>query len=150
MIEADRRNILRIIAEQLGSQAALARKINKSPQQVGQILSGYRNMGDKLAREIEVKLELKPGTLTMPSGKGEHVQLLSPHARETASHDFYSGVDAAAVRKRTEKELNFAMKYLPQWLLSAADDEKAWMLRKLKEFVPGLEVAMMKGKPQGD
>lgn len=149
-MEADRRKILKMLAEQLGSQAALARKINKSPQQVGQILNGYRNMGDKLAREIEVKLELKPGTLTMPSGQGGRVPMLSPHARDAASHDSYMGGDAATMRKRTDKELDFAMRYLPKWLLSAADDEKVWMLRKLKEFVPGLEAAMMKAKLQED
>lgn len=41
-----------------GSQAEFARKSGINPSQVTQWLSGYRNLGEKVARKIEVTLDL--------------------------------------------------------------------------------------------
>ncbi len=54
----------RLIDERYGGkQADLARAINRSPSLVWQCLNGHRNIGEKLAREIESKLRLKKGWL---------------------------------------------------------------------------------------
>lgn len=54
----------RLIDEKFeGKQADFARAINRSPSLVWQCLSGHRNIGEKLARDIESKLRLKRGWL---------------------------------------------------------------------------------------
>ncbi|UDL04003.1 helix-turn-helix domain-containing protein [Marinobacter sp. CA1] len=65
----DRREaVKRLIDERFGGkQADFARAINRSPSLVWQCLNGHRNIGEKLAREIENKLRLKPGWLDGPS-----------------------------------------------------------------------------------
>jgi len=71
-----REALKRLIDERFeGKQADFARAINRSPSLVWQCLSGHRNIGEKLAREIESKLRLKKGWLDTdsnnfdPSGK---------------------------------------------------------------------------------
>lgn len=44
-----------------GSQAAFSRAIEKAPAQINQLLTGYRSLGDGMARHIEIKLNLPTG-----------------------------------------------------------------------------------------
>ena len=63
-----REALKRLIDERFeGKQAEFARAINRSPSLVWQCLSGHRNIGEKLAREIESKLRLKQGWLDSDS-----------------------------------------------------------------------------------
>ena len=50
------------------NQSAFALAVGKSVAQINQYLNGVRNIGEKVAREIEVKLDLPIGYL---DGKGE-------------------------------------------------------------------------------
>lgn len=57
---ADRKSLLRKLIDTRfdGKQAAFARAIRKSPNQVNQWLTGYRSVGDGVARNIETILGL--------------------------------------------------------------------------------------------
>ena len=69
MSSSDRRvNVQRIIDQQFnGVVADFARKVERQPAQVWQFLN-ERNIGEKLARDLEVKLGLDPGTLDNEAG----------------------------------------------------------------------------------
>ncbi len=54
-----------------GSQTKLAAKCNMSLAQLGQYLSGYRNLGEKVARRIELKAKLPVGWLDRPINLNE-------------------------------------------------------------------------------
>ena len=66
-----RRENLKKLIEALGFRnKEFADKVGKTPQQVSQILSGARNMGEKIAREIENRLNLENGYLDIDSNVG--------------------------------------------------------------------------------
>ena len=57
-LTARRRVNLRRIADELGGAAAVARKTQKSVQQISSMLNGTKSFGSKIARDIEPKLGL--------------------------------------------------------------------------------------------
>lgn len=58
------RNLRKLITEEFnGSQTELAARTGLSLSQLGQYLSGYRNMGEKTARKIEAGCKKRPGWL---------------------------------------------------------------------------------------
>lgn len=60
-IAITRRNNLRILEQQYGSQAALAEAVDVSPGYVNQMLSGHRPIGEKSARRMEEALGFDVG-----------------------------------------------------------------------------------------
>ncbi len=56
-----RRNKLLQLVEKFGSQKELGESIKKNPSAFSQIISGKRGMGDTMARELEIKLDLPVG-----------------------------------------------------------------------------------------
>ena len=56
-----RRNNLRLLVEQAGSQRKLADICNLAPAHVSQIITRARTMGDEVARRIEQELNLDIG-----------------------------------------------------------------------------------------
>lgn len=65
-----RTNVQRIIDSQFrGVVADFARKVEKSPAQVWQFMN-ERNIGEKLARDMEAKLDLEAGDLDREIGVG--------------------------------------------------------------------------------
>ena len=52
-----------------GNQAAFGRAIDKSPGQVNQWLTGYRSIGDWIARHIEIALNLGNGWMDSKSSQ---------------------------------------------------------------------------------
>ena len=65
--EIRRANLRALIEKEGGSQAAFARKLGKSPQQINSMLKGQKAFGASIAREIESKLGLFPGQLDKES-----------------------------------------------------------------------------------
>jgi phage repressor protein C with HTH and peptisase S24 domain len=64
-------NVKRLIEARFdGVDADFARAIEKSPAQVWQFLNGERNIGERLARQIEARLQLPTGALDLP-GAGD-------------------------------------------------------------------------------
>lgn len=63
MTQQNRLNFILRKIEELGSQAAFARLINKSPQQITQWLKGNKPIGEKIVRDIEERLSLPRGYL---------------------------------------------------------------------------------------
>lgn len=63
MTQENRLNFIRQKIEELGSQAAFARLIDKSPQQITQWLKNTKPIGEKIVRDIEEKLSLPRGYL---------------------------------------------------------------------------------------
>ena len=57
-----------------GNSAAFARAIGKSPSVVWQYLNGYRQVGERFAREVEKKLRLPEGSLDRDQGIFEKVK----------------------------------------------------------------------------
>ena len=61
--ETRRTNLVRLIEKYSKSSKEFSEKVGKTPQQISQIVSGARNMGEKIARDIESKLGLGTGFL---------------------------------------------------------------------------------------
>ena len=51
------------LAELNGSRSRLAEILGKAPQQINDMIRGTKSFGARIAREIEDKLDLPPGTL---------------------------------------------------------------------------------------
>lgn len=66
-----RRENLEKIRDKLGSAAELARKVERSPQQINDTLTGKKSFGPKIARYIEEKLGLRSGYLDEPHDLSE-------------------------------------------------------------------------------
>lgn len=71
MIKDIRRDNLQFLIETVGrgSQSAAASKLNLAPSFISQILSGTRNMGEKLARKIENEINLPLYAMDKPMTK---------------------------------------------------------------------------------
>lgn len=61
--ETRRQNLKNLIEKFSKTNKEFSAKVGKTPQQISQILSGARNMGEKIARDIEAKAELEKGYL---------------------------------------------------------------------------------------
>lgn len=63
--EIRRANLIRLIgnAHERGAPSQFAKKYNLPPDQVRHILTGYRSMGEKLARKFEEAMGLPAGEL---------------------------------------------------------------------------------------
>lgn len=61
--EIRRANLRVLIEKDGGNQAAFARKVGKAPQQIHSMLKGQKAFGSGVARDIEGKLGLIPGSL---------------------------------------------------------------------------------------
>lgn len=59
----DRRTRIRALIDERfeGNEAAFGRAVGKAPSVIWQLVSGHRNLGEKLAREFETKLALGRG-----------------------------------------------------------------------------------------
>jgi transcriptional regulator with XRE-family HTH domain len=66
-------NLSRLV-KQYGSQQALAKKLGVTVQRVNNLLSGYRNMGEKTARNFEEALSLPH--LWMDMDDGQEIQII--------------------------------------------------------------------------
>lgn len=55
-----RENLLKILDIRKISRSDLAKLLKKSPQQISAVCTGYKQLGSKLAREIETALKLEP------------------------------------------------------------------------------------------
>lgn len=64
-----RRNNLRLLRDQYDSQKAFAEAVRMDPGHVSQINTGHRQMGDKVARDIETVLHLPFGWMDTPQHK---------------------------------------------------------------------------------
>ena len=71
-----RRARLRELASRYASQAAFARASWQSDAYISQILTGNRNMGEKVARKIERVLQLADGFLDTPPGAPRSLEML--------------------------------------------------------------------------
>lgn len=72
--EIRRANLRDLIEKDGGNQAAFARKVGKSPQQIHSMLKGQKAFGTVIARELEAKLGLLPGQLDREKGTLPTVQ----------------------------------------------------------------------------
>lgn len=52
-----------------GNQADLARRANRKPNQISDMLAGRKSFGEKVAREIEANLGLQPGAFDRPESR---------------------------------------------------------------------------------
>lgn len=59
--ETRRENLKKLIEKFSKTNKEFSVKVNKTPQQISQILSGTRNMGEKIARDIEARIGLERG-----------------------------------------------------------------------------------------
>ena len=77
-----------------GSQADFCRKAELQPAQVSQWLTGYRNLGEKAARKIELKIGLQP--LWLDNALGDNVvgDNFSPSVKVRGSVPLISWVQA--------------------------------------------------------
>ncbi|WP_375581809.1 hypothetical protein ABWH88_06690 [Marinobacter adhaerens] len=120
-----REALKRLIDERFeGKQAELARAINRSPSLVWQCLSGHRNIGEKLAREIESKLRLKqgwldsdsadftlsdqpytPGTDNPPAASSSEIDLLLAKATPRSRQQLLRIAEAAADGRLSESDI---------------------------------------------
>lgn len=91
-----------------GSTADLGAAIGKSPAQIGQWFSGYRNIGDGVARQIETRLGLNQGYLDGQAGP---------------SNDQIVSAALASVHDLTTPELVGLIDALTKVLRSRYDDE---------------------------
>lgn len=68
-----RRMHLNRLIQESGTQRVFAEKTDLAPAHVSQMVNGTRDMGEKVARQIEEKLGMAPGTLDLPeeSAKNE-------------------------------------------------------------------------------
>lgn len=62
-------NLTRVM-QTMGSWAELARRINKRPSQISDMVRGKKSFGDRVARDIELKLGLPRLALDDPPGSG--------------------------------------------------------------------------------
>lgn len=60
---ANRRKNLQTLANMVGGAAALARKCDRSVQQISDMLAGRKTFGERVARSLEQALELDVGSL---------------------------------------------------------------------------------------
>lgn len=63
-----RRANLELLKNESGSMTALADSLGRDQGQISKLVNGTLDMGDKLARDIEKKLELESGWLDIPKG----------------------------------------------------------------------------------
>ena len=109
-------NLLQLVA-QYDSKTLLAQKIGMSGQQLNQLLTERRNIGEKVARKIEAALNLDPCALDVDRnlGKTEHkllqempmdqLSLLSDYEKLSVAHRhvvrelvaIYAKVDSGAL-----------------------------------------------------
>lgn len=61
--DATRRKNLKLLVAKYGSARALAIAVSRAPQQIGQLLRAESPFGDRITKDIEEKLNLKPGYL---------------------------------------------------------------------------------------
>lgn len=61
--EIRRENLKKLIEKFSKTNKEFSEKAGKTPQQISQILSGARNMGEKIARDIEQKIGIETGYL---------------------------------------------------------------------------------------
>lgn len=72
-----RRAKLKSLISQYPSQVAFATAVEKSPQQIGGMISGSKSFGRKIARDIETKLGLPEGYLDQPENESKFIKLSS-------------------------------------------------------------------------
>jgi transcriptional regulator with XRE-family HTH domain len=90
-----RKNNLRLVIanhSEKGTTAAFAKDLGYEPSQISQILTGQRNMGEKLAREIEKRAKLSEGYLD-----SDHTSDINDKALEIAAKH---GKDVRALVER--------------------------------------------------
>ena len=77
-----RRENLKRFAVSVGSKSKLADMLGKSPSQINDMIQGTKSFGDKIAREIEQRLNMLPGTLDRPITEGlDTVDIFDPTRR---------------------------------------------------------------------
>jgi transcriptional regulator with XRE-family HTH domain len=89
---------LRFLVEQTESIADFARKYLLDPTYISQLLNGHRSIGEKAARNLELKIGLEPDWLDREPGK-EHKPISSPEVlltpRERAMVGLFQGLTEA-------------------------------------------------------
>lgn len=74
MQEVRRSNLTKLVGS-FGSIASFARRVNKSPSQIGDMLQGRKSFGHKIAAQIETALNLQEGALSTQSESFEYIPL---------------------------------------------------------------------------
>ena len=81
-VQLNRKKVLAEVVKKYGSVRATALACSCTTAQLYALLNGNRNMGDKLARSLEERLELKPGTFDVPVSHDENKDV-RPMAKTT-------------------------------------------------------------------
>ena len=84
-----RRENMRTLAKQAGGAAKLGRKLEMSDSHIGQLIGRHakQNIGNKIARSVEIKLKLPRGWLDQPhtiTGLDQDTYLYAAELAETA------------------------------------------------------------------
>ena len=79
----NRKEVLTELVKQYGGVRTLALALSRTPEQLYALLSDRRNIGDKLARSIEQKLDLQEGTMDKPPTKTEVIKPIEKKAKIT-------------------------------------------------------------------
>lgn len=71
MFKIRKANLAGLIGDKYGAAADFARKYGLDPTYISQLMTGYRNMGEKAARKMEKQCDLPDGFLDQVSVLGE-------------------------------------------------------------------------------